>query len=57
MLDVFLDAAHLWRAPSRLRGDHGTENLLSAAWMERENGEGRGSYIWGRYVTYLLFSY
>lgn len=54
VLDVFLEAADKYRVPSRLQGDHGVENLLVAAWMEREHGEGRGSYIWGRYVISLL---
>jgi hypothetical protein len=41
-------AAH--GTPSRLRGDHGIENVLVAAAMEDIRGFGRGSYIWGRYV-------
>lgn len=42
--------------PSRVRGDHGTENLGVAAWMEERFGIERGSYIWGRYVISLQFS-
>ncbi len=40
----------MYGVPSRLRGDHGTENILVAAWMEERCGERRGSYIWGRYL-------
>jgi len=50
VLDVFLAAASVYGVPSRLRGDHGTENLRVAAWMEEHCGTRRGSYIWGRYV-------
>jgi hypothetical protein len=48
VLDLFLAAIEIYGVPSRLRGDHGVENLLVAAWMERFQGEGRGSYLWGR---------
>jgi hypothetical protein len=50
VLDVFLGAAGVNGFPSRVRGDHGTENVLVAQFMEERNGYGRGSYIWGRYV-------
>jgi hypothetical protein len=50
VLDFFEDIAHVFGYPSRTRGDHGTENLLVAAAMECVRGEGRGSYIWGKYV-------
>ena len=50
VLDVFMHAAQEFGVPSRLRGDHGVENIKVAAWMELRNGVGRGSYIWGRYV-------
>lgn len=33
-----------------MRGDHGVENLMVAAFMEAQMGMRRGSYIWGRYV-------
>jgi hypothetical protein len=48
VLDIFLNATAQYGVPSRLRGDHGTENILIAAWMEERNGTFRGSYIWGR---------
>jgi len=50
VLDVFLRAADVYGVPSRIRGDHGTENLMVAYWMEEHRGTRRGSYIWGRYV-------
>lgn len=42
--------------PSRTRGDHGTENLLVAQYMEEMRGIERGSYIWGRCVTDMIIS-
>lgn len=39
--------------PSRVRGDHGVENLETARWMDQNRGSGRGSYIWGRLVITL----
>lgn len=48
--EVFLQAVDENGIPSRMRGDHGTENVLVAHFMEEVNGYGRGSYIWGRYV-------
>ncbi|KAJ3507942.1 hypothetical protein NMY22_g16776 [Coprinellus aureogranulatus] len=50
VLDVFLSGASTYGVPSRLRGDHGVENLQVAAWMEQNCGERRGSYLWGRSV-------
>lgn len=50
VLDLFLSAVVVYGVPSRLRGDHGVENILVAAWMEAFNGEGRGSYLWGRWT-------
>ncbi|KAF7289552.1 hypothetical protein MKEN_01504000 [Mycena kentingensis (nom. inval.)] len=50
VLELFLDAARTYGVPSRLRGDHGGENLHVAAWMEVYRGLGRGSYIWGRSI-------
>jgi hypothetical protein len=54
VLDLFEDIAQVFGYPSRMRGDHGTENLLVAAAMERVRGEGRRSYIWGKYVISTL---
>jgi hypothetical protein len=48
VLDLFLAIVEEHGAPSRVRGDHGTENLQVAEWMENERGVERGSYIWGR---------
>lgn len=49
VLDLFLNAIDIFGVPSRVRGDHGTENLGVATWMEENRGLRRGSYIWGRY--------
>ena len=48
MLDLFEDITDAFGYPSRVRGDHGTENLLVASAMEQVRGLGRGSYIWGK---------
>ena len=50
VLELFLSGVKKHGLPSRLRGDHGVENLKVAAFMELMRGEGRGSYIWGRFV-------
>lgn len=50
VLELFEDIAIIHGYPSRVRGDHGTENLLVAARMEELRGVERGSYIWGRCV-------
>lgn len=47
--DLFMHAAQVFGVPSRLRGDHGTENIIVATWMEEHRGTRRGSYIWGRF--------
>jgi hypothetical protein len=39
--------------PSRVRGDHGVENVKVASFMEEQMGPNRGSYIWGRCVVPL----
>lgn len=48
VMDVFWAAAQVYGVPSRMRGDHGVENLILAAFMESARGTRRGSYIWGR---------
>ena len=50
VLTLFLEAIERHGVPSRVRGDHGTENVRVAEWMEEHRGLNRGSYIWGRYV-------
>lgn len=55
VLDLFLTAATIFGVPSRLRGDHGVENIKVAAWMENFRGTARGSYIWGRYEFMIIF--
>jgi hypothetical protein len=52
VLDLFLGAIEVHGEPSRVLGDHGTENLLVAEYMETEFGVERGSYIWGRCVVF-----
>ena len=54
VLDLFLRAAAVYGIPSRLRGDHGVENILVASWMEEYSGVQRGSYIWGRCVILFI---
>lgn len=49
VLALFLDAANSYGVPSRIRGDHGVENILLAAWMDQFRPGRHGSYIWGRY--------
>ena len=39
ILDLFLSAATVYSIPSQIRGDHGVENILLAAWMEHHHGE------------------
>lgn len=51
VLLLFLEATEVHGVPSRIRGDHGTENVEIAEWMEEHRGVGRGSYIWGRHET------
>lgn len=53
VLDLFHEAVETHGLPSRVRGDHGTENILVAIMMETERGIERGSYIWGRSVQTL----
>lgn len=55
VLDLFEDITQEFGYPSRVRGDHGTENLFVAARMEEVRGLDRGSYIWGRLVFANIF--
>ncbi|KAL0564992.1 hypothetical protein V5O48_017044, partial [Marasmius crinis-equi] len=48
VLDLFLEAIEVHGCPSHARGDHGTENLLVAEFMEQMKGLDRGSYLWGK---------
>ncbi|QRV95011.1 integrase core domain protein [Ceratobasidium sp. AG-Ba] len=50
VLELFHAARSIYGTPSRIRGDHGVENIGVAAWMEDNQGHGRGSYIFGRSV-------
>ena len=45
VLDLFEQAIAIYGAPDCLHSDHGTENILVAAWMEEFCGTGYGSYI------------
>ena len=45
VLILFLETVEKHGKPSRVRGDHGTENVMVAQWMEVHRGLGRGSYI------------
>lgn len=49
VLNLFNEARAAHGTPSRVRGDHGVENLDVAEFMETSFGVARGSYIWGRY--------
>lgn len=54
VLSLFMSAANLYGVPSRVRGDHGNENVWVAGFMEHARGAGRGSYIWGRCVFFFF---
>ncbi len=55
VLDLFLSAIATYACPVRLRGDHGVENILVAAWMEANMGRAtRRPYIWGRCVVFAV---
>ncbi|KAJ8086154.1 hypothetical protein PM082_004976 [Marasmius tenuissimus] len=47
VLENFIDAVDQYGAPSRTRGDYGTENKLVALYMILKKGQNRGSFIWG----------
>ncbi|CAD6902099.1 unnamed protein product [Tilletia laevis] len=48
--DAFLGATEQWGWPSRVRADHGGENLIVKQYMEEKRGLGRGSFIQGSSV-------
>ncbi|KAF5337056.1 hypothetical protein D9611_002909 [Ephemerocybe angulata] len=50
VLEVFQSGIEKNGLPSRVRGDHGTENVLVAAFMLQMRGHDRGSYIFGKSV-------
>lgn len=50
VLHLFKDAIAEHSLPSRVRGDHGMENVRVAAFMIEKRGEGRGSYIFSRWA-------
>ncbi|KAL0070085.1 hypothetical protein AAF712_002572 [Marasmius tenuissimus] len=50
VLDLFVEAVQTHGCPSRARGDHGTENVMVAEFMETMRGQGRGSYIFGKSI-------
>jgi hypothetical protein len=50
VLRLFQEAAQKFGLPSRIRTDHGGENILIRDFMEEERGQGRGSCIQGRSV-------
>lgn len=45
---LFLEAVSRWHLPSRVRADHGGENLLVKMEMEQRMGPARGSFIAGK---------
>jgi hypothetical protein len=55
VLQLFTDSIAVHGVPSRARGDHGTENVRVARWMEEHRGLDRGSYIWGRLVAAMFW--
>lgn len=54
VLRLFHKARMVHGTPRRVRGDHGTENISVARWVDDHCGA--GSYIWGRYVFCLVDS-
>ena len=50
VLSLFLDACREYTVPSRVRCDHGVENVDVARWMIENRGANRGSIITGSSV-------
>ncbi len=50
VLDGFLNATQEYGIPSRVRTDHGGENVKVWSYMKEHRGTGRNSYIAGRSV-------
>ncbi len=50
VLQLFMHACDEHGVPSRVRADHGVENVDVARFMEDVRGQNRGSFIWGRSV-------
>ena len=50
MLDCFIGGVHEYGLPSRIRTDHGGENILVWEFMEQQRGPDRSSYIAGSSV-------
>jgi len=54
VVKLFHEARSVHGTPRRVRGDHGTENIEVAEWVDCNNG--LGSYLWGPYViAFQLF--
>jgi len=54
VLNLFKQATARYGIPSRVRGDRGRENIEVATFMIMKNSCHRGSFIWGRYVCFIL---
>lgn len=50
VLDAFVKSMETYGVPSRVRADHGTENVAVERFMNSVRGEGRGSHIKGKSV-------